>query len=680
MSQRVLPGQPSDATQTPSVAALRSTTPAQLSAQLAGDLDIICQKALHKDVTRRYVSVAALEQDIRRHLNHEPIRARPDDVLYKTRKFAQRHKNSLTLGVAAISLMITLGLFSFQFNADNASQAAAAIDTAPKTLLALPFLHEGTDQQDFFAEGVADEITSYLSNINGLRTIGRNSASKYAADSQATEALDEVFNADYILKGTIEFDNVDDPGGRVRVMPTLVHTHDNQVIWSDVFDEPASDIFDMQSIIAHKVAEALNLKLLESDQLGLAKHLTDNLEAYTYFLRGNEFFKNSEDANSLSFAETMYQQATRKDTTFSKAYAELSKVHAATWFHRIDRSEDRCMDAQKAAEKALFFDPQEAESYVALGMHAYRCRNNLTMASDFFEQALRINPNTIDALQGKAFVLRRQGKLEEALTFFQRMSTLDPLGADYSAIALTYQLLRQYPQADSSYRFSVKYFPEEAHINAIYARMYLAWKTPDDARRALDEGSGTTDNDFTRITSIIIDLASGNFAGTLNRIDAIGKEILDTQVYYIPSAHLRARALRGLGKAQEARQQEAIAQELLEAYLAANPADSRAHATLGRVYAGLGETDKAIASGLRSLELMPIQKDAIQGPLRLEDMAAIYTMIGAHAEALAQLDRLLSYPGFVSVRLIATDPFWQPLRNLPAYQALLSKYQPAAQG
>ncbi|MBX2818681.1 MAG: protein kinase [Rhodothermaceae bacterium] len=644
--------------------------------QLQGDLDLICRKALHKDVTRRYVSVAAFEDDINRYLENKPILARPDNLVYKVRKYAHRHKTGLSMSVAVASVLVLLTLFSSRLWSNySETETAIIIDPGPKTLVALPFVHQGTNQQDYFAAGVVDEITSHLSTINGLQTISRTSAIKYEGINDSTDQIAEVFNADYILKGTIEFDDTDDPNGRIRVTPQLLKITDNEILWTSTFDENVSDIFNVQSLIALKIAEALNLTLLESDQLGLAKHLTDNLEAYNYFLRGNEFFKNNEDANSLRFAETMYRQATEKDTTFSKAYAELSKVHSAIWFHRIDRSDSRCQDAQHNAEKALIHNPQETESYVALGMHAYRCRNNLIQASDFFERALRVNPNTLDAIQGKAFVLRRQGKLREALSFFEQMATLDPLGADYGAIALTNQLLRHYAQADSAYQLSIKYFPEEAHIPATYARLNLAWKTPEIARETLDHDTGGTfENDFTRITSIYIDLVNENYETALNRITAMNQDIFDTQVYYIPAAHLKARALKGLDNNIEARKQETIALQLLTRYLEDHPTDSRAHATLGRVYASLGQKEKAIASGLQSLELMPIQRDAIQGPLRVEDMAAIYVMVAEYQKAIEQLRILLNNPGFVSAKLIASDPTWDALRGLPEYASLINDH------
>lgn len=648
----------------------------ELSRQLRGDLDIICQKALHKDPTRRYLSVEALQNDIERHLNNKPIFARPDDFIYKARKFVYRNKISVIAVAAVVSLLVIFGIFNrFTTNTTTDLSAGETASLDPKTLVALPFTHQGTDQQDYFVAGVVDEITSYLSKTSGLRVINQNSATRYKGENQSVGAVGAAFDADYILKGAIEFEDAEDPSGRVRVLPELVSVKDEKLLWSVTYNETISDIFTVQNVIALKVAEALNLTLMESDQLGQARHLTDNLEAYNYFLRGNAFFKNDEDASSLRLAETMYRQAIQEDSTFSKAFAELSKVHAAMWFQRVDRSDSRCNQAQEAAESALIHDPNEAASYEALGMHAYRCRNNLIQSQNYFEQALRIDPNTLDAIQGKAFVLRRQGKLQEALSFFEQLAVLDPLGADYTAVAHTNQLLRNYPQADSAFQLSLRYFPEEALVFAIYARMLLAWQTPEAARAALDAGSNSTqDNDFTRITSIYIDLVNKNYQEAINRVDAMGKEIFDTQVFYIPAAHLKARAYRGMGDFTTAQQHEQISLSHLIEYLKINPDDARAHATLGRVYAGLGNETNAIRSGLRALELMPIQKDAVQGPHRVEDMAAIYTLIGQQEEAVEQLQILLEHPGFVSAKLIGTDPTWDGLRASPAFQALMKAH------
>ena len=109
----------------------------------------------------------------------------------------------------------------------------------------------------------------------------------------------------------------------------------------------------------------------------------------------------------------------------------------------------------------------------------------------------------------------------------------------------------------------------------------------------------------------------------------------------------------------------------LEAYLLQYPEDSRAHATLGRVYAGLGQGQDAINSGQRAVELMPINADAILGPLRVEDLAAMYVLNGQYDEAINQLRKILAHPGFSSAKLMSIDPTWDALRNIPEFQSLL---------
>ena len=658
------------------ISAARGATSHQLARQLRGDLDTIVLKALQKDPARRYASAAALGNDIQRYLEGHPILARPDTFWYRTRKFVYRHRVGMSIMLALLGFLAATASLTWQnLRPVPPVTVIQDKDEVPKRLVALPFRHQGPEEIDYLANGMTEAITAYLSGINGLQVIAQTSALNYVGTDKSPVEIGTELGVDYILDGSIYSEDLGNPNGRIRVIPQLIRVSDQSSIWANSYDQVVSDIFDMQEGIAQHVAEALNLTLFSTAQAPQPLRMTTNLDAYTYYLRGHEFSRNDEDASSLHLAETMLSQAVQEDASFARAYAELAKVHSAFWFHRIDRSEARCNAAQEAAEKALVYAPSDPESYTAIGMVTYRCHQNLAQAITYFDRAITLHPNTVDALRGKAFVLRRQGKLREALAHFEQVSTLDPLNADYTAIALTRQLLRDYPQAEEAYDLAFEYVPETALLHAIYARMQLASTgSGEAARRILDKGNnGVQDHDFTRITSIYIDLVSGAYQKALHRIMAMQQDIFDTQVFYIPAAHLKARALRGLGRIEEARAEEIRARAHLEAYVTQYPDDARAYSSLGRVYAGLGQKEAAVQAGQRALDLMPMQADAIQGPLRVEDMAAIYVQVGQYENALDQLHVLLTHPGFLSHKLLEIDPTWDALRSHPRFNQIMQQ-------
>ena len=654
------------------VSTARGTNLPHLRRQLQGDIDRIVLKALHKDPARRYASAEALRQDIRRYLAGQPIKARPDRLAYRTRKFLYRHRVGFAFTLGIIGIVAAVASMVWRSDGLEPLTVGASGMQTSKMIVALPFRHEGATDRDYFAAGFSDALTAHLSGASGLRVIARASALNYRNTEKSLAVIGDELGVDYILDGTIQFETPTDPEGSIQVVPSLIRTSDNTSLWTKTYSSSTSDIFELQRTIAEEVADVLGVVLLANENRESSRKGGESLEAYNYYLRGNEFFRNDEDAVSLGLAETMYTQAIARDSTFSRAYAQLAKVHAAIWFHQIDRSDDRCTAAQEAAEKALVYDPVNAESYTALGMYAYRCRKNLAQALNYFERALKIDANAIDAIQGKAFVLRRQGKLTEALENFRQLTVFDPIEADYAAVALTLQLLRRYAEAETAYIDALDHFPEAAHLYAIIARMHLGWSGSfDKARQVLEDGmGGTLDNDFTRVTSILIDLGSRRYQDALNRVEAMRQDVFDTQVYYIPASHMKARALRGLGRLDEAYAADNRAREHLETFIESHPDDARAFSTLGRVYAGLGRMEEAIEAGQRGVELMPIHADAVHGPLRVEDLAAIYTMAGRHEPAIAALGELLANPGFASIALIEADETWDALRNHPKYSEL----------
>lgn len=656
------------------VSEARSTSIDGLRRLLRGDLEDIVLQAIHKDPHRRYASAGALAEDIRRYLEGRPILARHDTLIYRTQKYVRRHKIGVAIAAAILGLSIGLGSLVYNVLQPNGSVAQQEMTAnARKMLVVLPFKHQGSVEQDYFSDGMADAIMAHLAGQEGLGVIARNSALQYKHTEKTIAQIGNELGVDYVLDGSIQFESPADPKGRIRVIPQLIRVADNTNLWAETYEEEASGVFDVQSSIAQQVAQALNVTLLQSQRTARNNRPTESLDAYNYYLRGNEFFLNEEDEASLFLAEKMYTQAIAHDASFAHAYAQRSQIHSALWFHHYDRSAARRDSARVDAEKALVLNPSISESYTALGLYFYRVPYNLTQALTYLDQALLLQPGTIDALRAKAWVLRRQGKLEEALTLFEQLALFDPLQADYFAVAFTQQLLRNYPDAQQAFDQAVIHDPNATVLYACMARMYLAWTgSPLEARRAFNQGTGSAINDdFTRITSIYIDLVARNYQKVLDQLTAMNQDLFNTQTFLIPAAHFRARAYRGLNNLEEAQQQEDEARQMLEAYLKDHPDDSRAYSTLGRVYASLGRPDDALLMGQRGMDLMPLQKDAVTGPLRAEDMAAIYTVTGQPNEAIDQLELLLTSPGFTSPMLLAIDPTWDALHASPRFQALI---------
>ncbi len=632
-------------------------------------LQAIVLMALRKEPERRYATAGELGDDLRRFLAGEAVRARGDSIPYRVRTVLRRRRVGLALLVATVG--VAVGVVG-TWGGDDGAVAPVVLAPAAKAvaLAVLPLEYEGPEGQEYFADGLADAVQGHLAGVPGLTVVSHARALQYRGSGRTPREIGAELGVAYVLEGSARFDRPTEPTGRVTVTPRLIRVADDSTIWTEVFEHTMVQFFTMQSTVARGVVEALSLDTFDVARSVLGAATTSDLEAYRFYLRGNDFLRFNEDESRLRLAEASYVEAVARDSTFAQAWAKLSATHTQLWFHRYDPSDERLELAREAADRALRHHPGLPESYYALGLFLYQGRGDLRQAQRYFERALELQPNHVNGLFGLGTVLRRQGRMEEALATFEHLRVLDPLDVHFRfSAAFTQQLLRDYEASDRTY---VSVMDGGADLPMLYAaRAHLALArtgSVEEAARVLQQGTGAAvDNDFTRFVTADLALMGGRYREVLLRTAEWSTDVLDSQVGYVPVAWLRASAYRGLGETDSARAQDAIAVRLLEERVRSHPTDARAHSTLGRVYATTGRDDDAVRHAELAVELMPPSHDAVLAPFRVEDLATVYVLTGRHDEAIATLEALLAVPGMLSVRHLHADPRWAPLRAHPRF-------------
>jgi eukaryotic-like serine/threonine-protein kinase len=635
-------------------------------------LGSIILMALRKEPERRYATAGELGDDVRRFVAGDEVHARADSITYRVGAFVRRRRVGLALGVAALAVVVAVAVVGVALTAlgggGSPAPVALAAATAPVSIAVLPFDYAGPEGQEYFADGLAEVVHDQLATVRGLTVVAHSRAVQYRDTESTPQSIGAELGVTYVLAGSVSFERPTEPSGRVVLMPRLIRVADDSTVWGRTFDQTMVRFFALQSAVTRDVAQALRLA---TDAVPASpRAATADLEAYHFYLRGNDFFRFNEDEARLRLAESSYLEAVARDSTFAEAWAKLSATHTMRWFHHYDRSDERLDRAREAAERALRLHPGLPESYYALGMFLYQGRGDLYQAQGYFERALELQPNHANSLSGLAFVLRRQGRLEEALVYFEQLTVLDPLeGNHLFSVAFTRQLLRQYEAAEPLYAAAMRHGADLPVFYATWARLRLSRTgSIDEARSVLAQGAGASlDNDVIRYVAADLDLMSGRYREVLLQTAVWKTDVLDAQPWYMPVAWLRAAAYRGLGEQDSARVHEQIALRLLEQRLRAQPDDARAHSALGRVYATLGRDDDAIRSAQRGVELMPYNRDAVLAPFRVEDLAAVYVLTGRLDDAITTLESLLSLPGLVSSRQLHADPFWAPLKGHPRF-------------
>ncbi len=632
-------------------------------------LQNIINKSLQKDINNRYPYVTDMVRDLRAiqsgTAREEPVRRSKGGAL---------KRKPVIVGISILVLIIGFFILSPYILIGPDKVEAKRI-----MLAVLPFENLGPVEDEYFADGITEEITARLAGIRGLGVIARTSAIRYKNTDKTIEQIGEELGVEYILEGTIRWQHLSEDQSQVRVTPQLIRVSDATHLWAEPYQEDLSDIFQVQINIANRIVDALNVTLLSSEQRLLKSIPTENFEAYTYYLHGQSSLNRGTDQTDLEEAQQWYEKAIELDPTFTSAHARLSSVHSLLYHFYFDRSQERIAKAKEAADMAVKLEPDLPAVHIALGTYYYLCHRDYNRALEELAIAEKGLPNDCDVLFYIGNIRRRQGKWEEGLENFKSASELDPhrIVLLYQ-IAFTYRWLRNYSEADRYVDRAISLDPKNSTLYGVKVNNYLCWEgNTEQAREVLQKAKGYGDEERILDELLLVDIFDGEYDKALKRLASVHSESVYDGVSFIPTAEYVAWIYELRGKVQMAQVYYDSARVLLEGKIKVSPEDSRFHSALGIAYAGLDRKEEAIEKGKLAVELLPVSKDALNGYRRLSDLAIIYTMVGEYDAAIDQLDYLLSIPGLLSVGLLHLDPRWNPLRDHPRFQKLLDKYSGA---
>ena len=532
----------------------------------------------------------------------------------------------------------------------------------------MPFENLGVPDDEYFAAGITDEITARLAGVDGLSIIARQSAVRYKNTDKTPQQIGDELGVDYLLEATISWQKSDTGPSRVRVRPQLIRTADASHIWAAIYDDDLTEVFAVQASIAGQVVEALGLALLEPERRELAERPTDNLEAYDYYLRGNDYFGRPVSQDNHRLARRMYETALDLDPTFAHAAAALSRVHSRTFWYFYDRTEERQVTAQLAADSALSLDPDLPEAHQALGEFHYRIRGDYDRALAEFAVARQGRRDDSELLLMIGAVQRRQGRWEEATRNMTRAAELEPRAATYAVQAgHTFLLRRDYEEAERHFSRAISFAPDEQR-----PYVWMAWV-------ALSASADTATarmmlREAERADPRALDPQVWWHWALYRILDGTSQDLMDRLVEIRVDSAFRFLETAGLHRLlhrpASMRTYFDSARVVLERRLAAFPDEPRFLSELGLAYAGLGRRDEAIQAGERAVKL-GLPHDRILGGDWLRNLAEIYTVLDMPEAALERLGELLSIESWASPNWLRLDPIWRPLRDHPRFRQLV---------
>ena len=623
-----------------------------LPKQIPSNIRTLLKRCLEKDPDKRLGNIEDAVVEINKTLSKQP------QPLPK-----QLRRIAITI---CVTIVVTLLGVAMWFSPTSSKDIR---------LVVLPFEDLGLAEEEWFADGITDEIMACLGSIHGLAVISRQSAMQYKNKKATAQQIAKELNVDYILEGTVQIERPSDPNGRVKIRPQLIKVADDTHVWADIYENNMSEIFRLQSEVAEQVVRALDITLLEPERKLLASVPTKNTEAYNYYMRGNDYTSRPyQDETNLIIAIQMYEKAVELDDNFALAHARLSEAHSGMYHFDHDHTEERLAMALYEANRTLELDPELPEAHWALGVYYYWGRSDHVRALDELTIAWEARTNNSEFLAMIGYVQRAQGKLEQALTDLGKAFELNPLDYPLACeLGGTLEHMRKYQEAESYYERAILLAPDEHRPYCLKASFYLVW-----------EGNTNEARDVLGRASEYINLAEvPQMVELLFRLDVLDKnyeEALAQLPLESPSVDeltfldaLRyAQIYEYMGETALAEKYYNKARSILEPQAREYP-NSRPgrHSRLGIAYAGLGFKEDAIREGKKAVELVHKSKDSGSYFSAAKDLATIYIKVGDFDAAIDQIEYMLSFPGQLSIPLLKLDPAWDPLRNHPRFKKLL---------
>jgi TolB-like protein/thioredoxin-like negative regulator of GroEL len=599
--------------------------------------------------------------------------------------------------VAVVGAVLSIGLFLLgRYTAGNATprqdaspaRTEAATAIRQKSIAILPFENLSEEKANaYFAEAIQDEILTKLAAVRDLKVISRTSTAKYHSKPDNLKTVAQELGVSNILEGAVQR-----AGDKVRVNVQLIDARADTHRWAKSYDRELKDVLAVESEGAEQIAEPLQANLSPSESHALASVPTQDPQAYDLFLQGEYHLRAAESVplpETYARAEGFYRQAITRDPKFAEAYAALAYCSLSNHWFVSRKAPAELTKIKSLIDRALQLAPDSPEAHFSLATFHYWGHRHYNAALAELDRTLNLQPNNAKAQQTRAWIHRRQGKWEQSLTEAKQAQELDPRDAQIPAnMALEFTLLREWNEAERYASRALAIDP--SNFLGITAQVNARLNSRGDieaARQALDmtpgrlslplfaaAGPGTAGSAGGTNVSVVI-------GGWRVYLDVIARRFADALAVWdtapelnsVPhSRRLAARVAIQVLAGQAAKIEADEARVLLEKQVSDRPDDLFGRTELAWVYVALGRKADALRLSREAADLLTVEMDAVLGPTGQVGLAEIEAWAGVPENATNRLRHLLSIPSGVSIARLKIDPVWDPVRNRPDFQQLLS--------
>ena len=584
--------------------------------------------------------------------------------------------------------LVVAAIFFVSHRAPQQARSAVPIPPSPaaaalpeKSLAVLPFENLSEDKaNEFFTNGVQDEILSHLAKVADLKVISRTSVMQYKTGTPRNlREIAQQLGVAHLVEGSVQR-----AGNKVRVIAQLIDARNDAHLWAQTYDRDLADVFAIQSEIAKSIADQLQARLSPAEKSAIEQQPTSDVVAFELYNRAKDLILNigfgSTQLDKIYAGIDLCNQALARDPSFFAAQCQL--VYAYDELYAIlEHTAERKASAEAAIKAALQLRPDAGEAHLAHAFHLYYVYRDYDGALAELEMIRGTMPNAPEIFELTGYIARRRGAHEQGVRNLERAVELDPRNFNtIQQLALSYKILRHYDQEIALEERALSIKPDDDETKVARGVAFLDWKG--DSRplhHAIDEIR-------TKSSEAIKTVADGWFKCALAERDAPAAEAAltalgsgiafgdSTSAFSVAFGRgLVARMMKDENKARFAFNAARAEQvKVVQTQADYGPAIC----VLAVIDAGLGRKEEALRESRRAVELLPVEKDSLDGSDMIQYSAVAAAWVGEKELALQSLAKAAQLPGYVSYGRLKLLPWWDPLRGDPRFEKIVASLAP----